>query len=220
MNMIGVFIFSSILGASYSATTFGNSLDEQIINMHELQVKQSTPNQNVKSRAERNKLPEFKQKLLDSDRILNREERTQDREEYYKNELMRLDLETRRLKAKVAKSIVDETDFTYVREKSKIDIELRQLEVESRSLDVERKGRRVAQDENFKIDIELRKLDLERKKKRVAQEENFILLELEDKAAKIKSEEARAESTRNISTGVRTSLEGIGEAAKHGDLFD
>ena len=74
--------------------------------------------------------------------------------------------------------------------------------------------------EKKRIDIELRKLDLERKQKRVSQEENFILLELDAKAALIKSEEAKAESSRNISAGIQTGLEGVGEAAKRGDLFD
>jgi len=189
MNMVGVFVFSCILGASYSSTIFGGSLDEQIARMHELQVKQGSSNQNVKSRAEKNKVPEFKQRLLEAERILNREDRAKDRQESYENELMDLDLEARRLKAKVAKAVVDETDFTYSREKKR-------------------------------IDIELRKLDLERKQKRVSQEGNFILLELDAKAALTKSEEARAESTRNISAGIRTGLEGVGEAAKRGDLFD
>ena len=220
MNMVGVFVFSCILGVSYSSTIFGGSLDEQIARMHELQVKQGSSNQNVKSRAEKNKVPEFKQRLLEAERILNREDRAKDRQESYENELMDLDLEARRLKAKVAKTVVDETDFTYSREKKRIDIELRQIEVESRSIELERKKERVAQDENFKIDIELRKLDLERKQKRVSQEENFILLELDAKAALIKSEEAKAESSRNISAGIQTGLEGVGEAAKRGDLFD
>lgn len=227
MNSVSRFFFYSILSASCSTLVLGDSLDDQISRMAELQAQQKNDYENLKSRAEKNRLPEYKQKQLDSERERDRGERERDREErernkkeYYQNELMLLKLEEQRLKMRVAKSKVEATDFTYETEKNKIDLKIRQLAAKNRSLDVELKEKRVTQDEHFKIDIELRRLDVEKKKKRVAQEEDFISLELQKTAAEIKTEEARGEAVKNVSSGVRSSLEGVGEAAKNGDLFD
>ena len=184
------------LGLCYSLIAKADPLDLQIQKMHELQQQKNTFDENLKSRAERNKIPEFRQKLLDSEKDLDRSDRMDTLQEQYQTELMRLDLEARRLKARVNKTIVDETDFTYDREQKKVEIQLKRLELESRLL------------------------DLEKKRTRVASEERFISMELAKKAAEIKVDEARGESKLNISTGVRAGLEGLGEAAKSGDLFD
>jgi hypothetical protein len=196
MVKVRMLVLVLTLGLSYSLIAIAEPLDRQIQKMHELQLQQNTFDENLKSRAERNKIPEFRQKLLDSEKDLDRSDRLDILQEEYQTELMRLDLEARRLKARVDKTIVDETDFTYDREQKKVEIQLKRLELESRLL------------------------DLERKRTRVASEERFISMELAKKAAEIKVDEARGESKLNISTGVRAGLEGLGEAAKSGDLFD
>ena len=184
------------LGLSYSLIATAEPLDEQIQKMHELQLQQNTFDENLKSRAERNKIPGFRQKLLDAEKDLDRSDRWDILQEQYQAELIRLDLEARRLKARVDKTIVDETDFTYDREQKKVELQLKRLELESRLL------------------------DLEKERIRVGNEQRFIDVELERKSASIKLEEARAESIRDVSTGARAGLEGLGEAAKNGDLFD
>ena len=196
MVKVSMLVLVLTLGLGYSLIAIAEPLDHQIQKMHELQLQQNTFDENLKSRAERNKIPEFRQKLLDSEKDLDRSDRLDILQEEYQTELMRLDLEARRLKARVDKTIVDETDFTYDREQKKVEIQLKRLELESRLL------------------------DLERKRARVASEERFISMELAKKAAEIKVDEARGESKINISTGVRAGLEGLGEAAKNGDLFD
>jgi len=196
MVKVSMLVLVLTLGLGYSLIAIAEPLDQQIQKMHELQLQQNTFDENLKSRAERNKIPEFRQKLLDSEKDLDRSDRLDILREEYQTELMRLDLEARRLKARVDKTIVDETDFTYDREQKKVEIQLKRLELESRLL------------------------DLERKRTRVASEERFISMELAKKAAEIKVDEARGESKLNISTGVRAGLEGLGEAAKSGDLFD
>ena len=196
MVKVSMLVLVLTLGLGYSLIAIAEPLDQQIQKMHELQLQQNTFDENLKSRAERNKIPEFRQKLLDSEKDLDRSDRLDILREEYQTELMRLDLEARRLKARVDKTIVDETDFTYDREQKKVEIQLKRLELESRLL------------------------DLERKRTRVASEERFISMELAKKAAEIKVDEARGESKINISTGVRAGLEGLGEAAKNGDLFD
>ena len=196
MVKVSMLVLVLTLGLGYSLIAIAEPLDKQIQKMHELQLQQNTFDENLKSRAERNKIPEFRQKLLDSEKDLDRSDRLDILQEEYQTELMRLDLEARRLKARVDKTIVDETDFTYDREQKKVEIQLKRLELESRLL------------------------DLERKRARVASEERFISMELAKKAAEIKVDEARGESKINISTGVRAGLEGLGEAAKNGDLFD
>jgi len=196
MVKVSMLVLVLTLGPGYSLIAIAEPLDQQIQKMHELQLQQNTFDENLKSRAERNKIPEFRQKLLDSEKDLDRSDRLDILQEEYQTELMRLDLEARRLKARVDKTIVDETDFTYDREQKKVEIQLKRLELESRLL------------------------DLERKRTRVASEERFISMELAKKAAEIKVDEARGESKLNISTGVRAGLEGLGEAAKSGDLFD
>ena len=196
MVKVSMLVLVLTLGPGYSLIAIAEPLDQQIQKMHELQLQQNTFDENLKSRAERNKIPEFRQKLLDSEKDLDRSDRLDILQEEYQTELMRLDLEARRLKARVDKTIVDETDFTYDREQKKVEIQLKRLELESRLL------------------------DLERKRARVASEERFISMELAKKAAEIKVDEARGESKINISTGVRAGLEGLGEAAKNGDLFD
>jgi len=196
MVKVSVLVLALTLGLCYSLIAQAEPLDRQIQKMHELQQQQNTFDEDLKSRAERNKIPEFRQKLLDSEKDLDRSDRMDTLQEQYQTELMRLDLEARRLKARVDKTIVDETDFTYDREQKKVEIQLKRLELESRLL------------------------DLERKRTRVASEERFISMELAKKAAEIKVDEARGESKLNISTGVRAGLEGLGEAAKSGDLFD
>ena len=196
MVKVSMLVLVLTLGLGYSLIAIAEPLDQQIQKMHELQLQQNTFDENLKSRAERNKIPEFRQKLLDSEKDLDRSDRLDILQEEYQTELMRLDLEARRLKARVDKTIVDETDFTYDREQKKVEIQLKRLELESRLL------------------------DLERKRTRVASEERFISMELAKKAAEIKVDEARGESKINISTGVRAGLEGLGEAAKNGDLFD
>lgn len=196
MVKVSMLVLVLTLGLGYSLIAIAEPLDQQIQKMHELQLQQNTFDENLKSRAERNKIPEFRQKLLDSEKDLDRSDRLDILQEEYQTELMRLDLEARRLKARVDKTIVDETDFTYDREQKKVEIQLKRLELESRLL------------------------DLERKRARVASEERFISMELAKKAAEIKVDEARGESKINISTGVRAGLEGLGEAAKNGDLFD
>ena len=196
MVKVSMLVLVLTSGLGYSLIAIAEPLDQQIQKMHELQLQQNTFDENLKSRAERNKIPEFRQKLLDSEKDLDRSDRLDILQEEYQTELMRLDLEARRLKARVDKTIVDETDFTYDREQKKVEIQLKRLELESRLL------------------------DLERKRARVASEERFISMELAKKAAEIKVDEARGESKINISTGVRAGLEGLGEAAKNGDLFD
>ena len=196
MVKVSMLVLVLTSGLGYSLIAIAEPLDQQIQKMHELQLQQNTFDENLKSRAERNKIPEFRQKLLDSEKDLDRSDRLDILQEEYQTELMRLDLEARRLKARVDKTIVDETDFTYDREQKKVEIQLKRLELESRLL------------------------DLERKRTRVASEERFISMELAKKAAEIKVDEARGESKINISTGVRAGLEGLGEAAKNGDLFD
>ena len=196
MVKVSMLVLVLTLGLGYSLIAIAEPLDQQIQKMHELQLQQNTFDENLKSRAERNKIPEFRQKLLDSEKDLDRSDRLDILQEEYQTELMRLDLEARRLKARVDKTIVDETDFTYDREQKKVEIQLKRLELESRLL------------------------DLARKRTRVASEERFISMELAKKAAEIKVDEARGESKLNISTGVRAGLEGLGEAAKNGDLFD
>ena len=196
MVKVSMLVLVLTLGPGYSLIAIAEPLDQQIQKMHELQLQQNTFDENLKARAERNKIPEFRQKLLDSEKDLDRSDRLDILQEEYQTELMRLDLEARRLKARVDKTIVDETDFTYDREQKKVEIQLKRLELESRLL------------------------DLERKRTRVASEERFISMELAKKAAEIKVDEARGESKLNISTGVRAGLEGLGEAAKSGDLFD
>jgi len=196
MVKVSMLVLVLTLGLGYSLIAIAEPLDQQIQKMHELQLQQNTFDENLKSRAERNKIPEFRQKLLDSEKDLDRSDRLDILQEEYQTELMRLDLEARRLKARVDKTIVDETDFTYDREQKKVEIQLKRLELESRLL------------------------DLARKRTRVASEERFISMELAKKAAEIKVDEARGESKINISTGVRAGLEGLGEAAKNGDLFD
>ncbi|MAJ12330.1 MAG: hypothetical protein CMO22_08145 [Thiotrichales bacterium] len=196
MVKVSMLVLVLTSGLGYSLIAIAEPLDQQIQKMHELQLQQNTFDENLKSRAERNKIPEFRQKLLDSEKDLDRSDRLDILQEEYQTELMRLDLEARRLKARVDKTIVDETDFTYDREQKKVEIQLKRLELESRLL------------------------DLARKRTRVASEERFISMELAKKAAEIKVDEARGESKINISTGVRAGLEGLGEAAKNGDLFD
>ena len=196
MVKVSMLVLVLTLGLGYSLIAIAEPLDQQIQKMHELQLQQNTFDENLKSRAERNKIPEFRQKLLDSEKDLDRSDRLDILQEEYQTELMRLDLEARRLKARVDKTIVDETDFTYDREQKKVEIQLKRLELESRLL------------------------DLARKRTRVASEERFISMELAKKAAEIKVDEARGESKINISTGVRAGLEGLGEAAKNGAWCD
>jgi hypothetical protein len=196
MVKVSMLALTLAFGLGYPLMTIAEPLDQQIQKMHELQLQQNTFDENLKSRAERNKIPEFRQKLLDSEKDLDRSDRWDILQEQYQTELIRLDLEARRLKARVDKTIVDETDFTYDREQKKVELQLRKLELESRLL------------------------DLEKERIRVGNEQRFINVELERKSVEIKVEEARAESIRDVSTGARASLEGLGEAAKNGDLFD
>ena len=196
MVIVSVPLLVLTLGLCYPLMAVAEPLDQQIQKMHELQLQQNTFDENLKSRAERNKIPEFRQRLLDSEKDLDRADRWDILQEQYQTELMQLDLEARRLKARVDKKIVDETDFTYDREQKKVEIQLKKLELESRLL------------------------GLEKERIRVAAEERFISMELAKKAAEIKVDEARGESTRNISAGIRAGLEGLGEGAANGDLFD
>ena len=196
MVIVSVPLLVLTLGLCYPLMAVAEPLDQQIQKMHELQLQQNTFDENLKSRAERNKIPEFRQKLLDAEKDLDRSDRWDILQEQYQAELIRLDLEARRLKARVDKTIVDETDFTYDREQKKVELQLKRLELESRLL------------------------DLEKERTRVGNEQRFVDVELERKSAEIKLEEARAESIRDVSTGARASLEGLGEAAKNGDLFD
>lgn len=196
MVIVSVPLLVLTLGLCYPLMAVAEPLDQQIQKMHELQLQQNTFDENLKSRAERNKIPEFRQRLLDSEKDLDRADRWDILQEQYQTELMQLDLEARRLKARVDKKIVDETDFTYDREQKKVEIQLKKLELESRLL------------------------GLEKERIRVAAEERFISMELAKKAAEIKVDEARGESTRNISAGIRAGLEGLGEGASNGDLFD
>ena len=107
------------LGLGYSLMAIAEPLDEQIQKMHELQLQQNTFSENLKSRAERNKIPEFRQKLLDAEKDLDRSDRWDILQEQYQAELIRLDLEARRLKARVDKTTVDERDvrnlFTFMK---------------------------------------------------------------------------------------------------------
>ena len=187
MVIVSVPLLVLTLGLCYPLMAVAEPLDQQIQKMHELQLQQNTFDENLKSRAERNKIPEFRQRLLDSEKDLDRADRWDILQEQYQTELMQLDLEARRLKARVDKKIVDETDFTYDREQKKVEIQLKKLELESRLL------------------------GLEKERIRVAAEERFISMELAKKAAEIKVDEARGESTRNISAGIRAGLEGLGE---------
>jgi hypothetical protein len=196
MVIVSVPLLVLTFGLCYPLMAVAEPLDQQIQKMHELQLQQNTFDENLKSRAERNKIPEFRQRLLDSEKDLDRADRWDILQEQYQTELMQLDLEARRLKARVDKKIVDETDFTYDREQKKVEIQLKKLELESRLL------------------------GLEKERIRVAAEERFISMELAKKAAEIKVDEARGESTRNISAGIRAGLEGLGEGAANGDLFD
>ncbi len=196
MVIVSVPLLVLTLGLCYPLMAVAEPLDQQIQKMHELQLQQNTFDENLKSRAERNKIPEFRQRLLDSEKDLDRADRWDILQEQYQTELMQLDLEARRLKARVDKKIVDETDFTYDREQKKVEIQLKKLELESRLL------------------------GLEKERIRVAAEERFISMELAKKAAEIKVDEARGESTRNISAGIRAGLQGLGEGASNGDLFD
>jgi len=194
--MIKIYTLGLVLGMTYQGVIVAGTSDEQIKKMYELQVEQSIVSPNTKSRAEKNKIPEFKQKLLDAERELDRADRLYVQEENYQNELRRLDLEARRLRALVDETIVKETDFTFGREKKKLELQLKRLEIESRLL------------------------DLEKQKQRVAAEEKFIAAELNKKSVEIASESALQEANRDIATGLRASLEGLGEGARNGKLFD
>ena len=72
------------LGLSYSLIATAEPLDEQIQKMHELQLQQNTFDENLKSRAERNKIPGFRQKLLDAEKDLDRSDRWDILQEQYR----------------------------------------------------------------------------------------------------------------------------------------
>ena len=75
MVKVSMLVLVLPLGPGYSLIAIAEPLDQQIQKMHELQLQQNTFDENLKSRAERNKIPEFRQKLLDSEKDLDRSDR-------------------------------------------------------------------------------------------------------------------------------------------------
>jgi hypothetical protein len=121
-------------------------LDAQIAAMQRSQSTQSRSD-DQQFMYEVNKLPKFKQDLLDL-------EYQKYLQMSYQYELMQLDLERRQLEMNVAKRRVEASDFEYNAERGRIELELQRMDIEAKRIEFDRRKIRGGR-ENELVDIEL-----------------------------------------------------------------